>query len=177
LARLRGDYDLAHSLFDESLSLFRDLGTHLEIASVLKNLGHVALARDDAERARALFVESLSFQREQGNRQGIAECLAGLAAVAQPPDRAAQLFGATEALLEAAGIPLSPADRADWERHSTVLRERLGEPAFAAAWAEGRALAAGAESEAWDRISNAASSLAGPQNLTAHAVRQAESNK
>ena len=164
LARLQADYNLATSLFDESLSLLRELGTQLEIACVLKNLGHVALARGDADRARALFAESLSFQREQGNRQGIAECLAGLAAVAQPPDRAAQLFGATEALLEAAGIPLSPADRADWERQCTVLRERLGESAVAAAWAEGRALAAGAESEAWDRISNAASSLIDPQN-------------
>ena len=167
LARLRGDYDLATSLFDESLSLFRELGAHLEVASVLKNLGHVALARGDADRARALFAESLSVQREQGNRQGIAECLAGLAAMAQPPDRAVELFGATGALLEAAGIPLSPADRADWERHSTVLRERLGEAAFAAAWAGGRALAAGAESEAWDRISNAALSLTDPENLTA----------
>jgi predicted ATPase len=156
LARLRGEYDKAAALSDECLSLCHKLGLGMEAASVLKNLGHVALARGDAGRARALFAESLAVQREQGNKQGIAECLAGLAAVTQPPERATQLFGATEVLMETAGVPLSPADRADWERHMALLRERLGEPAFAAAWAEGRALAADGASEAWERTSEAA---------------------
>jgi hypothetical protein len=128
---------------------------------VNKNLGHVALARGDSGRARALFAESLAVQREQGNKQGIVECLAGLAASARPPKRAAQLFGATEILMEAAGVPLSPADRSDWERDAAALREQLGEPAFAAAWAEGRALAADGASAAWERISEAATEAGG----------------
>ena len=156
LARLRGDYGLATSLFEESLPLYREMGNVLDAPSVLKNLGHVAQARGETARARTLFAESLASQREQGNKQGIAECLAGLASVAYPPERAAELFGATEALLDAVGAPLSPADRTDWERNVTALRERLGEAGFATAWAEGRALAAGATAEAWDQISAAA---------------------
>jgi tetratricopeptide (TPR) repeat protein len=153
LARLRGDHDLATSHFEESLSLFREMGNILDAPSVLKNLGHVAQARGETARARALFAEGLAVQQEQGNKQGIAECLAGLASVAQPPERAAELFGATKALLDAVGVPLSPADQADWERNVAALREWLGESGFAAAWAEGRTLAAGATAEAWDRIS------------------------
>jgi predicted ATPase/serine/threonine protein kinase len=161
LARLRGDYALATSLFEESLPLFRELGNCLDIACVLKNLGHVAQARGESARATALFAESMATQREQGNKQGIAECLAGLASVAHPPERAAELFGATEALLDSVGVPLSPADRTDWERNVAALRERLGEPALNAAWAEGCALAAGATAEAWDRIAAFALSHAG----------------
>jgi predicted ATPase len=163
LARLRGDYDEATTYSEECLIHCRTLGLGMEAASVNKNLGHVALARGDTGRARALFAESLAVQREQGNKQGIVECLAGLAAVAQPPECAAQLFGAAEALMEEAGVPLSPADRADWERHVAALRERLGELAFAAAWAEGRVMAARAEPEAWERISEAALSATFPQ--------------
>jgi len=156
LARLRGDYDRAAALLKESLPLCRELGVILEAASVLKNLGHVAQARGEGDLARALFAESLSVQKEQGNKQGIAECLAGLAAVARPPERAARLFAATEALLDVVGVPLSPADRADWERDVAAVRAQLDPAAFASAWLEGRAMAAGATAEAWDRVAAAA---------------------
>jgi hypothetical protein len=35
---------------------------------------------------------------------------------------------------------LEPTDRADYERSVSVARERLDEPVFAAAWADGRAM-------------------------------------
>jgi DNA-binding NarL/FixJ family response regulator len=53
---------------------------------------------------------------------------------------AVRLWGAVEVLREAAGIPLSPIERADYERAIAAARTRLGEQAFAAAWAEGRAM-------------------------------------
>jgi hypothetical protein len=116
----------------------------------------VAQARGEGGQARALFAESLSVQKEQGNKQGIAECLAGLAAVARSPERAVRLFAATEALLDAVGVPLSPADRADWDRDLAAARAQLDGVTFASTWAEGRAMAAGATAEAWDRIAAAA---------------------
>jgi hypothetical protein len=62
-------------------------------------------------------------------------------AVAQAQsERAARLFGAAEALREAIGTPLPPADRAEHDRSVAAVRTALGEEAFAAAWAEGRAL-------------------------------------
>jgi len=51
---------------------------------------------------------------------------------------AARLFGAVEAQIEAAGLAMTPADRADYERFRALTRSRLGEAAFDALLAEGR---------------------------------------
>ena len=91
------------------------------------------------------FEDSLALYREVGNEDGIAYCLAGLAGVAGAegqPERAARLLGAAEALLEASGTHLIAADRAEYDHNVATVRAQLDEAAFAAAWAEGRALAA-----------------------------------
>ena len=54
--------------------------------------------------------------------------------------RACRLFGAAEALREAGGWPLAPAHRPEYEHQVAAVRDTLGETAFAAAWAQGRAL-------------------------------------
>jgi len=51
-----------------------------------------------------------------------------------------RLLGAAEVLREAAGIPLSPIEGADYERVVAAARIWLGDLAFAAAWTEGRAM-------------------------------------
>ena len=61
------------------------------------------------------------------------------AAKGQPP-KAAWIFGAAEALREASGVPLSPVERRDHDQQAAALRAALGEAAFTAAWAEGRAM-------------------------------------
>jgi hypothetical protein len=53
---------------------------------------------------------------------------------------AAMLFGAAEAIRDALGTPLPPVDRADHDRCLAAVRAALGEEAFAAASAEGRAM-------------------------------------
>ena len=55
-------------------------------------------------------------------------------------ERAARLAGAAEALREASGYELEPADRAFRERYSAEVRAALGEAALEGAMAEGRAL-------------------------------------
>jgi non-specific serine/threonine protein kinase len=151
LARLRGENEEAAALFEEGLALSREVQLKAEIPSLLKNLGHVARRRGDWEQARTLFAESLALQQEHGNKQGMAESLAGLASVAAQPQCAARLFAAVEALLEAVGAPLSPADRVDLERNLAAVRDQLGQGAFAAAWTEGQALAADASPVAWEQ--------------------------
>jgi DNA-binding NarL/FixJ family response regulator len=42
-----------------------------------------------------------------------------------------------EALRGTVGVPISPVERANYERSVTAARTRLGEKAFASAWAEG----------------------------------------
>jgi DNA-binding CsgD family transcriptional regulator len=53
---------------------------------------------------------------------------------------AARLLGAAAALLEATSGFLEPVDRADFDVNVATTRVRLGEQAFAAAWAEGHAM-------------------------------------
>ena len=53
---------------------------------------------------------------------------------------AARLFGAAAALFETAGASIWPIDRADYERNLAAVRAGLGEDAFAAAFAAGRAM-------------------------------------
>jgi hypothetical protein len=53
---------------------------------------------------------------------------------------AVRLLGAAGAAREALGTPLQPSRRAIGEQILTAARARLGDAAFAATWAEGRAL-------------------------------------
>jgi DNA-binding NarL/FixJ family response regulator len=55
--------------------------------------------------------------------------------------RAARLLGAAAALLGVTGGFLEPVDRADYDTYVAAARARLGDQAFASAWAEGQALA------------------------------------
>ncbi len=43
-------------------------------------------------------------------------------------------------LRQGIGVPLPPADRADYERRVTAARAALGEETFVTAWAKGQAL-------------------------------------
>jgi hypothetical protein len=64
--------------------------------------------------------------------------LAGIAARQGDPVRAARLFGAAEALGEAASVtPSFPPTRALYERDLAAVRKQLDKEMFAAAWAEG----------------------------------------
>jgi len=56
------------------------------------------------------------------------------------PPLAAQLWGAATALREGIGSPRSPIEQEQFDGEVTAIRSALGEAAFAAAFAEGRAL-------------------------------------
>jgi predicted ATPase/DNA-binding SARP family transcriptional activator len=143
LARCQGDYVQAERCYRESLELFRSQGASVDTPRLIHNLGYVELHRGELARARALFAESLSAFRANRSRRGVAECLAGLAAVALASGhgpRAARLWGAAEALRQAAGVAQWAADQAEHERRMPLLRGALGADALAAAWAAGRAL-------------------------------------
>ena len=149
VARCQGDYEAAGALYAESLELYRRVGYRQDVPRLLHNLGCVALRQGDAGRATALFRQSLERFGALGIKRGIAEGLAGLAGVAvaaggreRGAGRAARLWGAAEALHEAAGTAPWPADRAEQARALPLARAALGEAAFAASWAAGRALPA-----------------------------------
>ena len=141
-ALCRGDCARANVLLEESLALCREMGDRDGVAECMARLGGVAAAQGEMERAEALYREGLTLYQEVGDRPGVAECLKELAQVAEAQaeaTRAAQLFGAAEVLREAIGASLLPDESSSYEHVVAALRARLGENAFASAWAQGRA--------------------------------------
>jgi non-specific serine/threonine protein kinase len=143
IQHLEGRLARATALYEASLALLTAVADAFGVGNQLANLANVARDLGDYERAGQLHRESLEVRRDLKDQPGFAECFEGLAVVAAclgQPERAALLFGAAEQLREAIHRPVDLADRTAHERTVPLVREALGEDAFAAAWARGRAL-------------------------------------
>ena len=146
LARARGQADQAESWGAEALAAIgassRD---RLAAAQVRRVLGLVAYDRGDYARFAALVQDGLRVSAEYGVADLLARGLADMGIAAEAtgrPEDAARLFGAATALSEAIDVPLAPdaMDRTRLDRHLAAARAVLGEGAFRAAWAAGRAM-------------------------------------
>ncbi len=138
---LEGDHGQATALLEESLSLVRELENLVLEAAVLLGLGLVALFEGTFERGADLIGEGLVLCSRLGDKRTAVECLhalAGVSAAAGDLPRAATLSGAGEALLMLIHAPPSPAERAVQDRFIAPARVKLGEDAFANAYAAGR---------------------------------------
>ncbi|MFL5807791.1 MAG: LuxR C-terminal-related transcriptional regulator [Roseiflexaceae bacterium] len=140
-----GDFEQMKARLEEGLALFRALGDVRSVAMCLPGIGMVVLAEGDSERAATLFEEGLLLQRELKHKTAIFYGLMGMLGVAGVrghPARVAKLMGASEALREEIGLSVTPlADaRYDYAGYLATARAGLGETAFDAAWAEGRAM-------------------------------------
>jgi DNA-binding CsgD family transcriptional regulator len=105
--------------------------------------GEIALKQGDTQTARSLFEAAFALYREIGDQPAMSWTLYGLAfgAIAQREfEWAAQLWGAAEAMREAKGATIPPVDRTNYDGSVAALRTRLGEKAFATAWALGRSM-------------------------------------
>jgi non-specific serine/threonine protein kinase len=139
----QGDYATARGLHEEALAINRELGDPGNIAATLAALGRVHVELGDHDAAGRLFGESLAIMQRLGARRVVPRCLEGLAAIAvarRAPVTAARLFGAAEAARQAFGTPVFTAYRPWFDRDVAAARAQLDPEAFAAAWAEGRAL-------------------------------------
>jgi predicted ATPase/DNA-binding XRE family transcriptional regulator len=143
--RSRGDLDTARALLEESLASLRKQEQRLPIvnASVntLTRLGSIQCETGEYALAAKSYRESLRLMWSYvGRAYETAACLEGLARVAAMqgrPEQAARLLGASAALSDETGTPLTPIARADHDHASATTREALGEDAFVAAWADG----------------------------------------
>ena len=143
MARDRGDLDRARSLFEECLAVSREIKNKSLEAQASVNLGHVAYIEGDYRSARSLYRASLAIYRDLGNQEGVAACLRSFAALAVKEDRAkhaSRLWGAAEALYEAIGVPLPTNEPWSHPQLLAAARQVLGDGAFEAAWAAGRAM-------------------------------------
>ena len=144
VATLQGDpVHQAEAFYQASLDALRRAGDRHGIAMALTNLGMAARDRGDLDRALQLLSESLGLKYELGNREEVPwtlEILMTVSALHGDPDRAARLWGAASAQRTAIGMPLPPAQSAYYADFLASARARLGDAAFEAALAAGRAL-------------------------------------
>lgn len=141
LARLAGDHRAATEHYEASVAVLRAHGDRRCQASIVYNLGLLALAEKDP-RATEYLRRSLTIRRALNDQAGIAECLEALAVVAE---REGDLVTAVRLLGEGAGIrdrtgataPLDAATRV--AELVAALRATLTSDAFEPAWAQGHA--------------------------------------
>jgi len=139
----QGDLVTARSLAEKSVVLYKEMGHRHGSAESLSAFGKVLAAEADYAAARTQYEDSLEICGALGAKWIIATCLLGLGEVVAAQRQlawAAQLWGAADALRDALGVPIPPFELADYERALTAARVQLGERAFAAAWAQGRAM-------------------------------------
>jgi len=145
IAASRQEWGAGVALHEESLALYREMGDAQGMGMCLGNLGLIALARAEYAEAVTRLCENLQLARAADDKLAIQYSLLGLAGVATArgqPARGARLWGAAEVVREAAGIEITSLarSRTNYDAYLAEARERLGEAAFAEAWAAGRAL-------------------------------------
>jgi predicted ATPase len=144
VVRQQGDLRRSEELLVEAVAIFRRHGDVLWLESALTNLGHVARDGGQWPEALACYTQALQIgcTLSANYGRGLARCLEGLASVAiarEQAPRAVRLLGAASRLRETMGAPVAPAALRGHEEAIGRARLALGEAAFAAAWAEGRA--------------------------------------
>jgi predicted ATPase/class 3 adenylate cyclase/DNA-binding SARP family transcriptional activator len=142
-ATRQGEHQAARALYEESLAIGHELGSHIDIAHALGALGHLARETGDYARCAAHYRQSMALRQSRDDRWGIAQGLedfAGLAGRQRQWERAVRLLGAAEGVAQTLGRSLPVALRDEYQRTMNGARPAMGEAAFAAAWADGRAM-------------------------------------
>jgi len=139
----QGDIGRAAKLTEEGIALLRELGAGADTAIGLCNLGWMALLQNDLGKAADLYQESLVLAWDAGLDPVVLTTLEGCACVAGAQgetQRAAQLWGAAEALQEARGIPRDTDWLAEADVRISTVRSGLGEEAWEEASRRGRVM-------------------------------------
>lgn len=142
LAFRRGEYTQARAYFEQGLELNRaggDIGTSL---IALNNLCSTMLAQGDWSSAVPAIIECLKTAYSLGEVEITISCIGGLGEVAYAQkqlERAVLLDAAADAMREATGQSLHPADQEREDRYHVALRAEVGE-AFDRLWREGKAM-------------------------------------
>jgi predicted ATPase/DNA-binding CsgD family transcriptional regulator len=143
LALSQSDLARAHTEVEQSVVLYKEMGHRHGSAESLAVLGKVLAAEGDYAAARRQYEESLTISDELGEKWMVARVLVGLGEVVAAEHNlawAAQLWGTADAIRDTIGVPIPPVELTEYERLLSATRVHLGERAFAAAWAQGRAM-------------------------------------
>jgi len=138
-----GELDRAVEVGESALALSNSRGELLYRGYLLNYLGQANWLRGNKEHGEALAREAAMCKRPIDDRHGLAivlETLAWMAAEAGQHERAACLLGSAERVRDEISLGLMELFRPQHERTVAITGQGLGQPAFAAAFARGRAL-------------------------------------
>jgi predicted ATPase/transcriptional regulator with XRE-family HTH domain len=149
------DFALASDLFAECFTLRRNLGDRRGCIAPLARLADALREQGEFAQAREHIGEALRIAQAIDYTEGICwaiDALARLLCDDQAAEQAARFLGLEASVRETAGLSIWPEDRPLHDQGIARARAALGEEAFAAAFAAGRALPveqAVAEAQAW----------------------------
>jgi tetratricopeptide (TPR) repeat protein len=143
MARRQGDYAAGRRFAEECVALWRATGAQVGVIHALGVLGHLARATREYRQAHTAYSESLRL-RDEGQHLYLVinglEDFADLANDQEQWERAMRLLGAALAQREAAGKPLLPRERADYDAIACRARGALAEEVVAAAFSDGQGM-------------------------------------
>jgi predicted ATPase/transcriptional regulator with XRE-family HTH domain len=144
VALSRGDFARAMGFLREGEAVSRETEDAFTLATNLNIQATISQLEGDEERTKAVLRESVALSSALRDSWALVYGLVGLAGIAArhgEPDRAARLFGAAEAMGEAASVTIAfPPARALYEQDLATARAQLDAEAFEASWIEGRSM-------------------------------------
>ncbi len=138
-----GQTDGAAARFAIAIARFAELGDVRLGLAAKSDLAHALRRGGRLDEAEAVYRDTIGGWVHLGHRGAVANQLENVAYVAidqDRPDRAARLFGAAEAIREAAAAPMAFDEEPEMERFVMRLRTMLAADAVETAWSAGRAM-------------------------------------
>jgi DNA-binding CsgD family transcriptional regulator/Flp pilus assembly protein TadD len=138
-----GDLSSARTHLDEAEALARGAEIPVAIARVVYEQSRLSRNEGDLDFAEHLVHEAMSAAIDAGARPDavdILEAAAGLVGAQGRHEEAARLFGAADVARESIGLVRFASEREAYKAYLEVVRDGLGDEAFAVAWQEGRAM-------------------------------------
>jgi predicted ATPase/class 3 adenylate cyclase len=139
----QGEPARARESCEKSIANFNELEYRTGIAVSLVSLARVESFQGELAGARTHYEECWGLLKERDSKELRAACLEGLGKVVAlqgAPEWAARLWGTAATIRADIRAPMPPIYRVSYGRAVIAVRSKVGEEAFAAAWAEGRAI-------------------------------------
>jgi predicted ATPase/DNA-binding SARP family transcriptional activator len=144
LYRREGNYVQAEECLEKSIRVSHDLGMKGRMSYNLYLLGLLALHQNNYSSAVVRFREYFDLGRVLEEKISLYRFFTGMSAIAagtKQSELCAKLFGAAQALIESTSdFRMDPIDRAEFDRHIQIARDRLGNKMFEILYNEGRIL-------------------------------------
>ena len=141
VARGIGDYERAKAVYEQALAICYETGEIYRQSMLQANLAFVAYRLGDYKGARDLTIRLLRQRYENEMSYWIVvglALLAGSVGKLGDTEKAAQLLGASVAMLESMGMPYQMYDQPEIDLYIADTRAQLGEVTFNKAWNEGQ---------------------------------------